>query len=202
MPDLKPREAEVLIYQGDDLARLAELRQAAEVAQRRVERDEKSPRRTGDEVPSADAERAAFDAFVEEAAKRAVVVRLRAIGRKRFRELVAEHPPRTVKVKRFTEDGKEYEEDGSHPDDSMTDVNNETFPTALLTYVDEKDPSIRTIVEPEFPTKAALTRFLDDQITEGDFDTLWLTAFGANRGASGNPLDHRYSTGSRSSTET
>ena len=130
MPELKPREAEVLIYQGDDLARLAELRQAAEVAQRRVERDEKSPRRTGDEVPSADEEKAAFDAFVEEAA------------------------------------------------------------------------SIRTIVEPEFPTKAALTRFLDDQITEGDFDTLWLTAFGANRGASGNPLDHRYSTGSRSSTET
>ena len=38
MPELKPREAEVLIYQGDDLARLAELRQAAEVAQRRVER--------------------------------------------------------------------------------------------------------------------------------------------------------------------
>ena len=199
MPDLKPREAEVLIYQGDDLARLAELRQAAEVAQRRVERDEKSPRRTGDEVPSADEEKAAFDAFVEEAAKRAVVVRLRAIGRKRFRELVAEHEPRKVTVKRIGEDGVEREVEETHPEDEMFGVNTSTFPDALLRFT---DGDVRTIVEPEFPTKAARDAFLDDQLTEGDFDTLWVTAFGANRGSSGNPLDHRYSTGSRSSTET
>jgi hypothetical protein len=198
---VKPRTAKVFIYQGDDLARLAELRQAAEVARRTVRRAEENgaPLRVGDEAPSAGVEEAAYDAFVEEAAPRAVEVKVRHIGRRRFRDLCLEHPPRKVDVSRTGEDGTVQTVQETHPDDALYDVNVATFGEALLRFVDD---DVRTIVAPEFPTSAARQAFLDDELSDGDFDTLWITAYHLNRGMSGDPLSSRYSVGRRSSSET
>lgn len=186
MPNIKPRAAEVVIYQGDDLAHLAELRQAAETAQRIVDRHrtavEDGNARFGD-APSAEAEKAAYDEFVAEAAERALTVEVRAIGRRRFRDLLEEHPPRKVKVKR-TEDGREREVEEDHPDDASYGVNLVTFSEALLTYVDD---GVRTITAPEFGSRKAVQAFLDDDLSEGDFDTLFMTAYFLNRGSSGDP---------------
>jgi hypothetical protein len=189
---LKPRTATVVIYQGDDLETLGDLRREAERADRRVEEHRRSgaPRRDGDELPSAKPQKDAYDAFVAEAAERAVTVTLRALGRRRFRDLVADHPPRISK----DDEGNET----THPDDGYG-VNAETFPMALLTFVDS---DMRTITEPEFSTSAALREFLDDVISEGDFDSLWTTAYFLNRSPGADPKVSRYSTDSPSSVET
>lgn len=208
MSTIKPREAEIVIYQGDDLTRLAELRKSAELARRAArraaEQEQAAPLRLGDESPASDdatlPEEAAYDAAVEEAAERAVIVRIRAIGRRRFRDLMAEHPPRKVTVKRGEgDDEREVEE--AHPDDASFDVNTETFGPALLGFVDLDDPEIRTIAEPEFSRKA-LTAFLDDEISEGDFEGMWVAAYYLNRSPSADPKASRYSTASPRSTAT
>lgn len=210
MSTIKPREAEIVIYQGDDLTRLAELRKSAEVARRAARRAadlaKASPLRVGDDVSSTEdedealPEEAAYDAAVEEAAERAVVVRIRAIGRRRFRDLMAEHPPRKVMVKRGEGD-EEREVEEAHPDDASFDVNTETFGPALLGFVDPDDEEIRTIAEPEFSRKA-LAAFIDDEISEGDFESMWVGAYYLNRSPSADPKASRYSTASPRSTAT
>ena len=105
MTDLKPRTATVVIYQGDDLATLADLRTAADIAERKADADLRvaqararvdGPRRAGDPTPedpqiaydaAVKPSQDAYDAFVDEAAERATVVTLQAIGRKAFRSL-------------------------------------------------------------------------------------------------------------------
>ncbi len=193
MSILKPRTATVPIYQGDDLERLADLRRTAEHAQRVVDEQARSgaPRRVGEEIASADAEKAAYDAFVAEAAERAVSVELRALGRKAFRELVADHEPRQVK----DDEGKDVD----HEDDAGWGVNTETFPMALLAY---SDGEVRTITAPDFPSSAKVREFLDDEISEGDFDRLWQTAYYLNRAPGADPKASRYSAASQSSDST
>ena len=199
MSTIKPRTAEVVIYQGDDLARLAELRQAAEVARRAVEQHRKASEngsaRMGD-APSAETEQDAYDAFVEEAAERAVTVEIRAIGRKRFKTLLEEHPPRKVKQK----DDKGVEQDVDHADDAPYGVDVTTFPEALLSFIDSDEPSVRTIAAPKFEGRKAVQAFIDDELADGDFETLWNTAYMLNRGSTGDPKASRY--GSRSTTAT
>ena len=99
MSTLKPRTATIPIYQGDDAERLAELRMAVAVAERQAMQSNGAPRRGGDSDPAEaiKAAQAAYDAFVDEAAERAVEVVVRSIGRRRFRDLVAAHPPRKEK---------------------------------------------------------------------------------------------------------
>ncbi|MGZ8723174.1 MAG: hypothetical protein ACXWYG_03915 [Aeromicrobium sp.] len=205
MSSIKPREAEVVIYQGDDLARLAELRQAAESARRLVEAHETAANdgaaRMGD-APSAEAEQDAYDAFVEEAADRALVVKLRAIGRRRFRALMAAHPPRQVEVTRTDENGVERTVTETHPDDAPYEVDTEVFPEALLTYVDSEDPDYRTIAAPEFKGSKSAQAFIDDELSEGDFDGMWITAYYLNRSPSADPKARRYSNASPRSNET
>lgn len=195
MSSIKPRTASLVIYQGDDLARLRDLRSAAEAAS-----ESKGPRRGGDETPGA-AERDAYDAFVEEAAERAVVVDLQAIGRRRFAELVADHPVRQVDQETTDEDGKKHSGRVTHPDDAAFDVNTATFGLALAKYRDPEDPSVRTIVSPDFTSKA-LQDFLDDDLSDGDFRDLWVTAYYLNRAPSADPKATLYSTGSPRSTAT
>lgn len=192
MSILKPRTASVVIYQGDDLARLSELKAEADRAERTVfaQRQSGAPQRGGDEVPTADAEKAAYDAFVHEAAERAVAVEVRALGRKAFRDLVADHEPRIT---------KDAEGDEEHPDDGVWGINVETFPMALLTYA---SGDVRTITAPEFSTSANLREFLDDEISDGDFEKLWQTAYMLNRSPGADPKARLYSTASQSSVET
>lgn len=186
---IKPRTATVLIYQGDDLERLAELHRAAVHAENAAKAAAGTPLRLGDLVPSAQAERDAYDAAVDEAAERAVWVTLTAIGRNRWRNLLADHPARTEQV-----DGK----DEIITADQVYGVNTETFPMALLTY--SRDGVRIATVEPNV-SDAAFREFLEDEISDGDFEKLWTSAFWLNRSLGHDPKDSKFSTDSPRSVE-
>lgn len=183
---LKPRTTSVTIYQGDDLERLAELHRAVVRAEAAAERAASGPRRAGDEVPTADVEKAAYNAAVDAAAESAVEVRLRSIGSSRFADLMLNHPPRTVKA----DDGTTL-----HEDDEPFGVNTLTFGKALLAY---RDGDVRTIELPDV-SEEDLRGFLDDEATDGDIEKLWTAAYYLNRTPGADPKDvPRFSTSSLS----
>lgn len=189
------RFAEVPIYKGSDLAKLAELDQAAKAAMRRAEQPIQDSR-FGDVPLSVVAQEAkdAYDAFVREAAERAEIVRVEALGRRQWRDLLDEHAPR--RVTRLIS-GSQTEV--VHEDDEDLGVNLKTFPDALLTFVDPLRPDMRTIVAPEFPTAAARLEWLDE-LSGGDFDRLFLTAFNLNGSLGGDPKETTYGSTPTSST--
>ena len=196
MSTLKPRTATIPIYQGDDAEHLAELRMAVAVAERQAAQTQ-APRRGGDPAPSEDVKAAqeAYDAFVDEAAERAVEVVVRAIGRRRFRDLVAAHPPRQVK----DADGK----DVTHEDDEHLGVNVETFAPALLTFAEPGEDGVRTIIAPADAVKSpgALRDFLDDEVTDGDYEKIFTVAYWINRAAGSDPKELRYSPSTSATSE-
>ncbi len=196
----------ITIYAGEDKARLLQLRTEAAVAQSRyyeaADKQDHAPLRAGDALETeplrAAWERAeqAFDEFVDEAAKRATEVVVDHIGRRRFRDLRLEHPPRTHMVER---DGEQVTE--TLPDDAPYGFNVDTLPAALLSYVDEA-AKVRTIVKPR-KTPAKLTAWLDDELSEGQFDEIWTAAFRENAGGSGpDPRLLKFSDGPPISDET
>lgn len=178
---LKPRTARFVLYQGDDMAVLAELKRAADHAS-----SEPNPRGGGAGVE----ETAAYEAFLDEAAERAVEIVLQAIGRRRWRDLVVAHPPRMVESEPDDE-GKTRQVE--HDDDVQWGVNTETFPRALLTFV---DGDYRTIVDPDLGDD--LEAFIDDELAEGDFEKFWIAAFQLNASPSRDPKE----LGQRSSEST
>lgn len=179
----------ITIYDGDDKAQLVRLRTEAAVAESRYDdalnRNASAPLRAGDAVESTalreawEAAEAAFDRFVDEAAERAVEVEVHHLGRRRFRALRLAHPPRTREVHR---DGETVTE--TLPEDEPYGFNIDTLPSALLAYVDKDDPKIRTIVKPQ-KTPAELDTWLNDKLSEGQFDEIWTAAFRENAGGSG-----------------
>lgn len=181
---IKPRTATVPIYDGDDLHRLGELRRAADHAERVVAAQDKARRgaaRVGDDDEPSEAAQAltaarnAYDAFVDEASDRATFVDLQALPRRKFRNLMATHPPRK-----------------DNDEDAAWGVNMETFGDALLAYVDEESSDVRTVVAPAFQTKADLEAFLD-VISDGDFSDLFNVAYELNRAPSSDPKAQRFS---------
>ena len=187
------RTATVVIYQGDDLARLAELQRAANLAQRLYADAAKSTTgRMGDAVEVKPA-RDDYDAFIDEAAERAVEVQVSAIGRRHWRDLFEEHPPRKV-----TETVEGQPTEVTHEDDEAFGVNTRTFPEKLLGFVLD---GVTTIVVPEFPTTAARSAWLDD-ISEGDFDRLWTTAYYLNTALGVDPKESRFSAAPQNSGAT
>ena len=218
MSHLTPRTTTVLIYHGDDLARLSELRRDADVAERiakeavnEAERAGSANLRGGDADPVAEARKAfdaavkpkrdAYDAFVAEASGRALEVVLQMIGKRRFKELVLAHPPRMVSKQEAVEGGEPKTVEVVHEDDALFGVNTETLPTALLTYVDPEDTAVRTITAPEFSGTRECLAFVDDELSEGDFDKLWVAAFLLNRTPGADPKASLFSTGSPTSVE-
>lgn len=221
MGHLKPRTATVLIYQGDDLDRITELRRNAEhnkrVAQEQLDKAESAARvtsaRIGDAVSVSDARaqyedavkpsQEAYDEFVDEAAERALEVQVQSIGRRRFRKLVEDNPPRMVSETITEDDGTTKTVERVHDADGHPfNVNTDTFPLELLAYIDSDDHEVRSIVAPEFKGRHECVAFLDDELAEGDFDKLWGTAFFLNRQGSADPKATRYSTTSPRSVET
>lgn len=188
MTSIKPRTAApIIIYQGDDMERLTELRQAVAHAERQAG----APRRGGDPDEVQEAKNA-YNAFVDEAAERAVEVRLQAIGGFEFMDLLAEHPPREI----VGDDGKEI-----HPDDDlfeMNNVNTRTFPLAILCY---EEDGRRTILEPEFNSDRKREAFVKS-LALGQLEELWTTAYLLNKGGSFDPKDSRFSAEPPTSTET
>lgn len=88
MTTLKPRTTTVVLFQGDDLAHIAELLEAVNSA---ISID--GPRRQGDGNPAQEAAKA-HDAFVTEATERAETITLQALPRKQWRELQVKHAAR------------------------------------------------------------------------------------------------------------
>jgi hypothetical protein len=182
---LKPRTATVVLYQGDDMATLSELKRAADHAMA-------NGTRTDD---GAD-EKIAYDAFVDKAAERAVEVVIQSIGPRRWQDLVLAHPPRMVESEPDDEGRTRMVEH----DDDLDGVDTSTFPRALLTYVDPEKPHFRTIIGPEFADEADLAEFVDDEIAQGDFERLWQLAFQLNTARGRDPKDHTFGQRSDEST--
>lgn len=203
------RKTTIPIYDGDDFERLGELRREVTIAERRLADAEElarpvATRRLGDDTPDEHPDvttarealqqaKDAYDAFLDEAAERAEEWVLHAIGHEEYRALLKEHPPRTEKG----EDGKET----VHPEDEPFGVNTETFPRALVQFVDPEDDEIRTVVEPKFERSADLKRRIK-RLSAGEFDTLWLRAKGLNEGIVGDPKASRYGIATRTSDAT
>lgn len=87
---IEPRTSIVTIYQGDYLDRIRHLEQKYEAA---VEAEKSSARLLSDAATSADIAED-HEALVAEAELSALEIRVRALGRREWRELVAAHPPR------------------------------------------------------------------------------------------------------------
>lgn len=199
MTHLKPRSATKVLYQGDDMPRLAELKRAVDVAKWRLDNTEEQvagqAAREGDDVAESvvaarkaytDAQ-AAYDTAVDEAAERAIEVVIHDIGRRRFTNLVAAHPPREVDSE---PDDKGETRKVTHPDDEGWDVNTETFGRALLVYRGEQgdEPGrFVTIAQPAFQSARDVEDFVDDELSDGDFSQLWQAAYFLNRGPSADP---------------
>lgn len=111
MSTIEPRTSVVIIYGGDYLDRLRHLEKRYEAA---VKAEQSATRLLADEAQSP-AIAAEHEALKAEAEETALHVTLRALGRKAWRALVAEHPPRP-----------------SHEGDASVGVNEETFKDALV----------------------------------------------------------------------
>lgn len=180
----------ILIYKGDDLAELGELHKAAVVAERKYQQAQQGgTSRMGDDE-SPEAAWGAYDARAAEAAERAEVVVVQALGRKQWRALLNEHPPRRVIRKIEGVDSEVV-----HDDDDGYGVNTETFSEALLTYTEGSGDDLeQTVIEPEFSSKEARIKWLDG-LAGGDFDRLFLAAYQINGSLGGDPKLARYSSG-------
>lgn len=192
------RKATIPIYDGDDFERMAELRREVDIAERKAEADRlnRGASRIGDDDPAEPdyviEARAAFDAFVDEAAERAETWVLEPIGHEEFRALLKEHLPRKV----TGEGGKEVD----HPDDEPWGVNTETFPRALLTYVDPDDAEIRTVAEPRLDATQLRRRL--KRLAAGEFESMWLSALMLNKQGVVDPRAGKFSPSTQRSTGT
>lgn len=160
---IQPRTATVKIYGGDYLDRIRDLRRQTELA---MSSDGTTPRRVG-EKPEYMRLAEEHDALVQEAEAQATHVKLRALGRREWKTMFAEHPPRNPA------DFPEHNADGGSRcvcpgcTDRMLGVNEETFAEVLV-------PA--SILEPADLTEADL-----ESLSVADFGQLYLAAFRLNR---------------------
>jgi hypothetical protein len=159
---IQPRTAVVTIYGGDYLDRIRHLEQQAEAAKDAAE--DEGPRIASD-VPEYLTLAREHDELVKEAEASALHVRVRALGRREWKDLVAAHPPQTVKDDKVTE--------AKERSDALSGVNDDTFKDALVAA---------SVIEPEGITPEEL-----DQLADIDYDRIYLTAFALNRGTSPDP---------------
>jgi hypothetical protein len=171
----QPRSAVVTIYGGDFLDRIRHLERLAEAAKEAAEED--GPR-LNSEVPEYLELARQHDELVKEAEESALHIRVQALPRKVFKALTAQHPPRTVK-----DDGVTPAKERS---DALSGLDDDTFKDALI-YGGEVEVNgisvpYRSIVEPEDITAEML-----DNLSDIDFDRIYLTAFAMNRGTAPDP---------------
>lgn len=162
------RTKTVTLLQGEDDERLQELRVKASELRQRAEKLRKAPRSAllADETdPALDAEFAASEAereadeFAAEAEARGVEITLRALGRRRWPELLEAHPPR---------EGNDA--------DKRSGANLKTLPDVLVP---------ESIVEPQM-SPGEKTDFLDG-LSFGQWDYLALEAWNLNTQAGADP---------------
>lgn len=112
MVTIEPRTSIVTIFQGDYLDRIRHLEQRHAAA---VKAEKAAGPRVLSEVPESHTLAEEHAALVEEAEASALDVVLKALGRKAWRELVAQHPPRE-----------------GHEGDKEVGVDESTFKDALI----------------------------------------------------------------------
>lgn len=216
-----PRVTVPILADGDEET-LRDLRRALMIAQRNAKANAGVPQRGGDPESDADvtAAKTAHDEFLDVAAERAEGWTLETIGHREFRELLKQHPPRTTT--HTNDDGTT--EEIVDPEDEKFGVNTETFPQALLLFVDPDDPEIRTIaeididgenlaeeVEPAqhddqgkpiaFKHGVKVTRRVK-RLSAGHFNSLWTNALSLNELGVGDPKLDRFSPATLTSNET
>lgn len=185
---LKPRTSTVTLYQGDDEDHLQHLADAVNDAQERydqarkdADRDDLPPIGMMDEDPVAaaqerlDAAKKAHDEFLAEAEERAIKVVVQALGRKKFRDLADDHPPR--------EDNE---------GDKVLGINDETFKEVFVPM---------SIISPTFDTTAERDDFLDS-LALSQFRSVYLRAFTLNTVPGSDPKALTDSAPSRSESAT
>lgn len=155
MTTIQPRQAVVTIYQGDFIDRIRHLERQALAA---VEAEGSAPRMLS-EVPESHRIAEEHDELVKEAEESAIHVRVQALGRRAWKALVAEHPPRE-----------------GNDGDKTVGVNEETFQEALVAV---------SIAEPVMD-EAGTTQFIDS-VADADFMRIYYTAFALNRTSGGDP---------------
>ncbi|HET8614292.1 MAG TPA: hypothetical protein VFL94_02120 [Actinomycetales bacterium] len=165
--EVRPRTTKVLLFQGEDRQRFEEL--LAEVQREAAP----GPKRIAD-TAAADAVEA-YNAFIDEAQERAVTVLLRALGRTKWRAMVAEHT-RPVKVKRPVTEKREA------PDGAVVETSR--FVEVEEDQLDEPGfaPVLvaASMLEPGFDTAVERDEFLD-ALSDADFSRLYTAAWVLNQ---------------------
>lgn len=158
---VEPAWRDVPLFQGSDAERIRQLREDFTNVITTA-----GPRRLT-ESPTLDAAKA-YDDAVADALPRAVIARVQAVGRKVYRHLLAENPPR---------EGNEL--------DTARGFNCETMPDALLEYFDGKTGA-RSVTAPSFNSGDELVTWLDS-LSDGHFSALFEAAVETNEGGSPDP---------------
>lgn len=195
--------ASVPIYASGDRQKMRDLRVDVEVAENHlskcIEQARDRPRRLGDDDPDSvrlareavDAAKAAYDAFVGEAADRADEWEVAAIGWEAWVDLIEAHPPRTE-----TKGEGDDAEVVTVPEDRYHRVNTKTFGKALLLFVDPEDPEHRTVTKADVDLARLGPRL--KRLPKGEFDTLWMVAYEQNVELISDPKASRYGIGTSS----
>lgn len=176
MTGFQPLTHKVTLYQGDYQQRIQEAASAAELAEMRLKREREKPDqvRTLAEIPDivtlAEEFHAAAkvhdDLVAEAEAEGALVVTLRAVGRRKWSELVAAHPPRT----------EDDVPESVRKSDAELGVNDTALGEELLPL------SIAELSDPDLQVADLL-----DMVSSAQFDLLYGTAFALNRGLGSDP---------------
>lgn len=168
-PKLRPRQEEVVLFQGDDEARINALARDVDDLRERIrlaKRETGATRLMYEQDPVAalaeqlDQRIAEHDALVAEATPRAVRVTIAGIPRKAWRTMISAYPPR---------DGIETDE--------KSGLNEEAF---------AEDAVRACMVAPVFASDADRVEFLD-ALTDAQFNRLYWTAVGLNRNFGATP---------------
>jgi hypothetical protein len=156
MTALNRRTTTVVLYQGDDMAKLQELDQACDVALRLATAGTDGPKRIGDgtDLSDAQAKAEARDKFAESVIEHATIVELGGLPRHTWRDLKKKHPP---KADDQTDAAYGFDKDG---------LGDELVPLSVV--------SVDPVVQP-----GDLAAFLDG-LTEAQFDNLFHSAYDLN----------------------
>lgn len=161
--ELKRRTTTVLLFQGDDLDPISESARDAERAVKTA-----PPSRLGDAEGPAHESLKAFDDLMDEATDRALKVRLTALPRKAYRDLLHKHPVRMVQ----SEDGERVNDE-----DAGWGFNRETFGDDIVPACVDAD---------QFASAEQRDEFLD-ALSDGDFTKLYSAAVTLNQSQGPDP---------------
>jgi hypothetical protein len=183
----KPRTTTVVLFQGDDLDPIEERRQAFQRALVDQTRTVGVRRAGDDDLDDAKEAGAEYDRFMDEALERAAHVQLQALPRSRFRQMVADHPPR--------EDEKDEagEVTESHSEDRRYGFNVDTMADALV--------PASVVIEGQFANQPERDAWLDE-LSDAEFSKLYSAAILLNQGGGPDPKARFSSLIDRMSDET